>query len=420
MKKFILIFLIASFISCSGYKSLSKKVVSEFDTSFFESQFSGLFLYDPISGDTLINYNGDKYFIPASNTKIFTLYTAMSLLPDFLPSIQYTISDGKTYIRGLGNPATLHPILKDSSLINFLKNQQNIQLYYDNLEDTPLGPGWAWDDYDAYYSPERSPLPVYGNVVRLSNHDSLYVSIEALKKHVKLQEAPYRRAIDENEFYLPASQKDTIEVPFISDSNLIRKILENQTRKSITVVNRFPTSEVKTIYGIAADSVYKQLMQVSDNFIAEQLLIMASATLGDQLNSSKSRQQILENQLKGLAQPPRWVDGSGLSRYNLFTPSSIVYVLKELYEMTPKQTLYAIFPTGGQSGTLKHYFKGNPHPYIYAKTGSLSNNYCLSGYLVTDSGKTLIFSFMNNHYRQSSNSLKEKMAQILQFIRDNY
>lgn len=420
MRKIILYIGIACFIGCSGYKPLTKKLTTQLDTSFFEHQFSGLFVYDPVSGDTLINYNGDKYFTPASNTKIFTLYAAMSLLPDFLPSLQYTTDSGQMYIRGVGNPTTLHPILKDSSIVQFLKKQQNINLFYNNLEDTPLGPGWAWDDFDAYYSPQRSALPVYGNVVKLYQNDSLYVSVEPLRDHIQLKDASFRRAIDANVFFVSRSQNDTLEVPFIADSTLIRKVLENQTGQTIKIVDHFPAGERKTIYGIAADSVYKQLMQVSDNFIAEQLLIMASSTLGDTLNSSKARDYILEHNLKGIHQKPRWVDGSGLSRYNLFTPSSMVYTLNELYHSVPTQTLYDIFPTGGESGTLEHYFKGNPRPYIHAKTGSLSNNYCLSGYLVTDSGKTLVFSFMNNHYRQSSTSLKAKMAQILEFIRDQY
>ncbi|WP_417360345.1 D-alanyl-D-alanine carboxypeptidase/D-alanyl-D-alanine-endopeptidase [Galbibacter sp.] len=411
---------IACFMSCSSYKPLTKKLRYELNTSFFENQFSGLFVYDPVSGDTLINYNGDKYFTPASNTKIFTLYSAISLLPEFLPSMQYTTANGEMYIKGVGNPATLHPVLKDSSLINFLKKQQHINLYSDNLEDTPLGPGWAWDDFDAYYSPQRSPLPVYGNIVRLYKNDSLFVSVESLRAHVELKDAPYSRAVSKNEFFLSPAQKDTIEVPFIVDSTLIRQILENQTGQTIKIVDHFPAGKKKTVYGIAADSVYKQLMQVSDNFIAEQLLIMSSSSLGDTLSSAKTRAYILENNLEGIQYKPRWVDGSGLSRYNLFTPSSMVYTLNELYQKIPTQTLYDIFPTGGESGTLEHYFKGNPRPYIHAKTGSLSNNYCLSGYLVTNSGKTLIFSFMNNHYRQSSSELKAKMAQILESIRDHY
>ena len=420
MKKIILLLGIACFFGCSGYKPLTKNLTTQLNNPFFDHQFSGLFVYDPVSGDTLINHNGDKYFTPASNTKIFTLYAAMSLLPEYLPSVEYVTTDGNIYIQGVGNPATLHPILKDSSLIQFLKKQQNIHLYNNNLEDAALGPGWAWDDFDAYYSPQRSALPIYGNIVKLYQGDSLYISIDALRSHVKLKDVRYRRAMNNNVFYLAPNQKDTIDVPFIADSTLIRQILENKTGQPIKIVDHFPTGEKKTLYGIAADSVYKQLMQVSDNFIAEQLLIMASSTLGNTLSSQNTRDYILENNLKKLPQKPRWVDGSGLSRYNLFTPSSLVYTLNELYKSTPIETLYKFFPTGGESGTLSQYFKGNPKPYIHAKTGSLSNNYCLSGYLIADSGKTLIFSFMNNHYRHSSDALKAKMAQVLEHIRDNY
>lgn len=420
MKKLILCIAIVCCLSCSGYKPLVKELTTQLNANIFENQFSGLFVYDPVSGDTLINYNGNKYFTPASNTKIFTLYAAVNLLPDLLPSLEYVSSSGDLYIRGVGNPATLHPILKDSSMVLFLQKQQNIRLYYNNLEDPPLGPGWAWDDFDAYYSPQRSPLPLFGNVINVHQDDSLYVSVEHFRGHVKLQDAPYRRSIDRNDFFISPSQKDSIEIPFIADSTLVRQLLEEKIGQPIKIADHFPSGETKILYGIAADSVYKQLMQFSDNFIAEQLLIMASSTLGDTLSSAKVRSYILENNLANLPTKPRWVDGSGLSRYNLFTPSSMVYVLNELRNKLPEKKLYDIFPTGGQSGTLEHFFKGNPEPYIHAKTGSLSNNYCLSGYLETNSGKTLIFSFMNNHYRQGSNTLKEQMSNILERIRDEY
>jgi D-alanyl-D-alanine carboxypeptidase/D-alanyl-D-alanine-endopeptidase (penicillin-binding protein 4) len=127
-------------------------------------------------------------------------------------------------------------------------------------------------------------------------------------------------------------------------------------------------------------------------------LLLASSTLSDSLNSAKARRFVLENHLSDLEQPPSWVDGSGLSRYNLFTPESIVHVLYKLYVEIPKERLFQFFPTGGVSGTLEDWYSGNPEPYLFAKTGSLSNNHCLSGYLLTKSGKILIFSFMNNHF----------------------
>jgi len=57
---------------------------------------------------------------------------------------------------------------------------------------------------------------------------------------------------------------------------------------------------------------------------------------------------------------------------------------------------------------------------IYAKSGSVGNNYCLSGYLTTKSGKTLIFSFMNNHFRKRTSDVKRKLQTTLETIRKSY
>jgi D-alanyl-D-alanine carboxypeptidase/D-alanyl-D-alanine-endopeptidase (penicillin-binding protein 4) len=32
--------------------------------------------------------------------------------------------------------------------------------------ESSLGDGWSWNDYDAAYMAERSPFPIYGNVVK--------------------------------------------------------------------------------------------------------------------------------------------------------------------------------------------------------------------------------------------------------------
>lgn len=421
MKKILLLIIVVlNSIACSSVKNLPKEVKTDLDADFFKNQFTGLFVYNPKSGDTIIDYNGAKYFTPASNTKIFTFYTAHKLLPENLPTLKYLVKNDEIYIEGVGNPASLHPYLKDSTAISFLKNQQHINLYYNNLEDSKYGPGWSWDDYDTYYAPERSSFPLYGNVVTVNNEGSLYVSPDYFKENISLINAQQRRSMHENKFYLNPSKKDTVEIPYITDSIAVKGVLENILQKKIKITSTFPEGEKKIIYGIKADSVYKRMMHVSDNFIAEQLLILSSSTLGDKLSSHKAQDYILENDLSGIKQNPRWVDGSGLSRYNLFTPQSMVFVLDKLYEEIPRETLFDIFPTGGETGTLKNYFKGNPKPYIHAKTGTLSNNYCLSGYIETKSGEVLIFSFMNNHYRGGSTDVKKHMTPLLEWIRDNY
>ncbi|MGJ8734113.1 MAG: D-alanyl-D-alanine carboxypeptidase, partial [Cellulophaga sp.] len=197
-------------------------------------------------------------------------------------------------------------------------------------------------------------------------------------------------------------------------------LLEKEIKQKINSAKSLPKVKKTTLYGIATDSIARRMMYVSDNFLAEQLLVMASSTLSDTLNVNKAIKHILKTDLADLEQQPRWVDGSGLSRYNLFTPASFVQVLDKMYHQISEERLLSLFPVGGESGTLKNWYKGTPKPYIYAKSGSLGNNYSLSGYLITKSGKTLIFSFMNNHFKTKTSDVKKEIQTVLEMIRDNY
>jgi D-alanyl-D-alanine carboxypeptidase/D-alanyl-D-alanine-endopeptidase (penicillin-binding protein 4) len=88
--------------------------------------------------------------------------------------------------------------------------------------------------------------------------------------------------------------------------------------------------------------------------------------------------------------------------------------LEKIYEEVPTDRLFAILPGGGQSGTIKNWYASDSgQPYVFAKTGSLSNVHCLSGYLVTKKGKTLLFSFMHNNYIVSTNEVRQEMQKVL-------
>jgi D-alanyl-D-alanine carboxypeptidase/D-alanyl-D-alanine-endopeptidase (penicillin-binding protein 4) len=85
----------------------------------------------------------------------------------------------------------------------------------------------------------------------------------------------------------------------------------------------------------------------------------------------------------------------------------------------PRERLLSIFPAGGLSGTIEKWYGGNPHPYVFAKTGTLANVHCLSGYVVTRRNKTYLFSFMHNNYLNRTNEVREEMQKTLEWIRDN-
>ena len=400
-------------IGCaSAKKRIQKKTTTLFSSNFYDNQFTGLFIVNAQNQDTLFDFNAKKYFTPASNTKIFTLFSSLKLLPDSIPALKYIERNDTLYIQGTGDPTLLHTYFNDNQTIEFLKKHKNIALHQNNIRDKKYGPGWAWEDYDAYYQPEISALPIYGNVVTIYNDESLKVIPTYFIDSVTNITFHQKRELDQNQFYFSNTRTDTVEVPFKIDGYLARTLLEDVLQQKISHIANMPSKQKEVLYSVPSDTVYKRMMHESDNFIAEQLLILASSTLSDTLNGQVTRDHILENQLLGLRQQPRWVDGSGLSRYNLFTPESMVTVLSKLYMEIPIDRLLNFFPTEG--------ITENGEPYVYAKSGSLGNNYCLSGYLLTKSGKTLIFSFMNNHFRQPSSEVKKQMQLVFKEIRDTY
>ena len=422
MKKISVYFLFFSLIAgCSGAKrSIRNSAQKTFKSTFYQNQFTGFLVINSRNKDTLLNFNGEKYFTPASNTKIFTLFTALELLPDSIPALKYIEQNDTLFVEGTGDPTLLHNYFDHHKTLDFLTRHDNIALHLNNFQEEKLGSGWAWDDYHYYYQPEIGAFPMYGNVTTIYNSSKTNVIPAYFKDSVVPIDFRANRELERNQFYFSPTRKDTVEIPFRTNQSLTKELLENTLGKKVSILKKTRTGVKKVLYGVPSDTVLRRMMHESDNFLAEQLLLLGSSTLSDTLSGAMARTYILENQLADLKQPPRWVDGSGLSRYNLFTPESMVHVLSKMYTDIPQEQLFSYFPTGGATGTLEDWFAGNPNPYIYAKSGSLGNVYCLSGYLLTKAGKTLIFSFMNNNFRQSPAAVKIQMEQIFKEIRDTY
>ncbi|AMC10325.1 hypothetical protein Lupro_03235 [Lutibacter profundi] len=385
-------------------------------TSFFK----GFVLYNPKTKKEIINYNGAKYFTPASNIKLFTFYTAYKTLKDSVSSLAYYKTQDSLIIKGTADPSLLYGF-DSSKIINFFKNEtDSIYLLDEYIDEAPYGSGWAWDDFQYYYMPEKNLFPIYGNIVTFSLADSLQVNPSFFKQQIKVLDSTNSiRELSKNIFYVEKGNTQENEVPFITSNQLTAKLLGEFIQKNITVI---PTSEkykFEILKGVSSNDLYKQMLVVSDNFIAEQLMLKVAKQVANSYNVKLAIEYSLANYLQNLPQKPRWVDGSGLSRYNLFTPNDFVFLLEKMLNEIPKQQLLNYFPVGGESGTLKNWY-GNKKPFVYAKSGSLSNNYNLSGYLITKKGTLLIFSYMNNHYQIETSKVKSDMERTLKIIYNNY
>lgn len=397
-------------------------VIKHLESDFYKNQFTGFYLYDPETKEVLVDYNGERFFTPASNVKILSLYSAMKVLPDSIPALRYERREGNLYIEGLGDPTFLHPEFKSvNRSLDFLKKEEgDIILHWGKFEGSRMGLGWSWEDYEKYYSPERSEFPMYGNMATIKKGKGGPSAFPmTLADSVQYQESLFSREFYENKFYVGSRNGNSTRVPFVVKDELIRQMLSEAVGKEVQLTQKPLGKNAKVLFSLPSDLVYKRMMEVSDNFLAEQLLLMVSTHVSGGMSSERAINYMKSKYLKGMPQDPVWVDGSGLSRYNLLTPRDLVFVLDKLYTEFPKDRLYNIFAVGGRTGTLKGNY-GGPKPYVYAKSGTLSNNYCLSGYLETGSGKTLIFSVMNNHYQKENWQVRQQTQKLLEFVRDNY
>jgi serine-type D-Ala-D-Ala carboxypeptidase/endopeptidase (penicillin-binding protein 4) len=213
---FIISLLILLLTSCRTTKKitavsgLQNEISLCLDTaSVFSSGFIGLVIQDAESGENLYSRNAEKYFTPASNIKLLTLYSALKMLPDSLPALLYTENDSIIYIWGAGDPALLHPDFPESGVLHFLKEKGHKKIFFsdDNFFMPHFGAGWMWDDYRYAFQPEISPLPLYGNVAVLSaGNDSLYIFPEVFSDSVTITsdgDPFFGRLPDGNRFIIP-------------------------------------------------------------------------------------------------------------------------------------------------------------------------------------------------------------------------
>ncbi len=427
----ILFLLLTLFVSCSTTQHISrkdKKIIrhSIESSPVFSSHFTGFMLYDPLQKEVLLEQNAHQYFTPASNTKILTFFTALQILKDSVELLQYATKGDSIVIQGMANPVFLHPKFEQFPLPSFFEDSSKMLfLSFHNFQDDRYGEGWMWDDYNYAFQTEKTPFPIYENNIQIElKAGSDYPIIrpkyfEAAFTQEKNKGDRLRIFREEKDnlfkYQLPEeSDKDLLYTrPFITTAAITAALLADTLHREINVWQKSPENlHFVPIRIPMQDTVYRRLLHQSDNFIAEQLLLMCSQKLWGYQNTKEMITYAKDSIFQFLTDELMWVDGSGISRYNLFTPSALVQILDVLQQQISMERIQDLFPSGGTSGTVEGWYG----PYLFAKTGTLRNNHNLSGYIITRRGRLLIFSFMNNHFKGGSSRIKEAMEKVLEEV----
>lgn len=428
-----LVLLLQSCSVSSRINRQAKKML--YSDSVIASGHIGISVYEPASGNQWYSHNATKYFTPASNTKLFTLYAALKYLQDSLVGLRYRQQGDSTLIYPAADPTLLHPDFVQQPVIAFLKTKTNIR-FQSQLYQQHLANGWAWEDYQERYMPQRSELPLYGNMMTVYfGKDSVTTQPAGASILLPYENGPYnanvhyqlKRDWETNQLlllpgHLQKERDDSVTIPIAAGIQTMPRLLGDTLQRLITFGQNDDVKnndkQLLVVHSRPTDSMLKPMLHYSDNFFAEQALLMASNEVLGFMNANAIIDSLLKHTLSGVPQVPRWVDGSGLSRYNLFTPQSFTWILEKLQLEFGIERIKRLLPTGGE-GTLEHFFIADSG-FIFAKTGTLGGTIALSGFVITNKNRVLAFSVLTNNFKGSATRVRRRVEGFVTYLRRQF
>jgi len=184
---------------------------------------------------------------------------------------------------------------------------------------------------------------------------------------------------------------------------------------TVTSVQAEKADSGAAVLGTVASPPLGQLVQyivnVSDNYGAEVLLRHVSLGAGGDGSITSAEATLTSFLQSHQLWDPQMVasDGSGMSMADLVTPEVLAGIVRMAYGDPRYSDILAGMPVAGVDGTLYDRFndpsEASGRGVLHAKTGTQTQVRTLTGYVQTNSGGVLAFSFMLNNITTDSAAL---------------
>ena len=418
--------------------------------------FWGLYVQDLSTGRILLSRNADKLFVPASNEKILTTAAALDALgPDhrYVTRLYFFGSEdadgtlrGDLVIRGDGDPTFGSDLLRRDPLETWAEAlaasgvrriEGRIIGDDDRFEDNPYGEGWDVSHISTEsYAPAAGGLAWDDNLLDLRIADGRVESspsgFASFRGQVGTGTGRLRveRTLGADEFALSgnvsARYRGTLQVPVANPTRYAVWSFAERLRDAGIAVEadlldvddvrdapRYDGAQpLQVTVSPTLDRIVRRVNRESDNLYAEQLF--RSLSSDGSTAASARRVKAFVDAAGGDGDDLSIVDGSGLSRKNLITPSALAAVLARMHRHPHAGAFRASLPEGGGAGsTLRNRLSGVP---VRAKTGSLQAVRSLSGYVDGPSGNRMVFVILANNYTARSGRISAAADRIVRAL----
>ena len=321
-----------------------------------------------------------------------------------------------------------------------------------------IGFGWPLNGLDAWYSAEVSPLQLNENYIDLTilppatsldtiqfipnvqssyfniinettlidtSYTSVYVSRDYGKNdlvvkglvRVGANKTVRSPAITNPELFYITVLKETFEKNGIKTSGALYTLSDTLAAQEINL----NATLLHTHYSAPGIELLKELMKRSQNLYAETMPRKMALNRYNQASFSKGA-EILAERLEEMGikkESYQYMDGSGLTRYNYFSPNQFSRIMEFMYNSPYRYQWLELLPIAGVDGTLRNRMKGtNAQSNVRAKTGTISNVRGLSGYVTAKNGEVYVFSFLVNAHLKSTSETDRITDSVLKLISD--
>lgn len=423
------------------------------------------------TGRIIFQHQGDIRLRPASNLKLLTAASALSVLginhtyrTEVLTNgkMKGTTLKGDLYIKGKGDPTLLksdiNQLAEDLRQARIRKIDGNLtgdDTWYDNIRysiDLP------WSDESAYYGAQISALTVSPN----KDFDQGTVIVEVIpgklagmKARVKVTPQNNYIKVKNKAITVSKDKKQNIQIKREHAKNTIiiegetpvkgKKIKEwiavwDPTSYALELLNQSLREKGIKVKGKIKKGISPQnariltihdslplserlvpFMKLSNNGHGEMLIKeIGKARYGK--GSWEQGLEALKNELIKFGVNPDEMnlrDGSGISHVNLIQANQITQLLFAVQDEKWFPVFLNSLPQAGGKdrmicGTLRNRLV-NIEGTVKAKTGTLATVSSLSGYVKTKSGQNLIFSILINNLLDESKGkrIEDKIVAIL-------
>ncbi len=443
-------------VAISPEQWLAQQIDQQIAVPELQTALVGIMVQSARTGEILYQRNANTLMMPASNQKILTCAAALIKLgPEFRYQtpvyisgrIEAGILKGDIIVVASGDPTFSYRFCDDKTdgfIFRAWADSLHAHGIYaiegdvigvdDLFDDESLGYGWTLNNVSYGYSAPIGAFMYNENMARLfvlSDSSGEYLSLKLkpdpgylqlepdLEIHPNATELTIRRIPETNrlqvigkvqpgEYYIENVSIHDPTLHFLSalkwelvmlgipiygqprDADHLNDPTRLASKKLLFVHRSVPLKQVLTV-----------LMKESQNLYAESLVKLLGARFG-RAGSFDEGAKVVQATLRRLGMDENsygYKDGSGLSRYNYVSPAQLVTILRNMCYHRYGSIFRETLPIAGVDGTMDYRLKGTlAQGRISAKTGTISNARCLSGYATTRDGETLIFSTMFNNF----------------------